>query len=1187
MRRLRLHVQVLPWQNSTLPNGSPQNTRPAVVLPWIEPCAEDISLQELSERIMSRFASIHPGKGVLNIECLQNYWGYILDMPLTVGEVFDDLPGSTDISRSIVKVVRCPPTPDELENPLRFVSLAPESSARPQKRRLTQLAGPTGHNQHGGENEQHWGSDNLIDDDGRASKRRKLQNPISHSMLGLDRPNFPSEGLQDGVYNSSQTSAGRLSPCRQVLDSPRSSLRKQDNSYGTPMSLSLNSPQIDPSKLHDPIAIPDSPPRRDGPSVDGNIRSTKSELHALRSESPELGSSNNRGSIRDSGIISAEQAPLKPQALQGHVEPPLITPGPLKDGPDGLRDQPTPREPNGAISGLRDMVGPIDRDSEKSHELRKLLDAKQAKSEHSASQIHNLEDREHGKRNGKAIAKMTKSTPMVAEKGGKQYLAFVNLNKKPAPRWTSPSDSKAAGETPNWTGDEVSVKEKPEGMHPVEGSAQQSQAKNENSNEIGFAVESERFRPAEEQRARDIEPIELATTMKRADEITKKTELSDKRDKNGKLAEEANIVRPTKRKASGATLAKGKAGEAASVETDAGTNMADTRIEAVKQVERNPQEISQEGSQTMRKTKLAMSAGGKKPVKAVKENQVRDMLDKKSIGRGEEGEDKTLGKSKESVPLRQMNPPKKEKLSVASDSVPILNSEDGSKHITENKSLENIRKQSEIFDERNNGSGSQNSTTPVGTRIRQDRMGKSMTPPYPSSLSSKSRLKSSAPSHGTSLPKSLISDTLPSSAIKQTSSLGRRSVSFAEDSTAPSDSRNSNRGISSEVKALKSEQAMAESQAPRNKSEESKAPTTKVAKKEKIQTKLKVQRDVKLKGRVIDPPVPPEATTREEIAISSDSNYSVSSFYSEDDLEIRNARPGPSKKRQSTARAEPGKNTKRIKVEPSSVPVKKLTKSEDTQPSTGAPKTNRREQKLRSTPLVNSTQENPSPGIKVQKLNKDPSSAPVQNVDPQILSFVSSSERSSSPRAPAQYMSRAVSISSLSTSDVSGSDSDDNNSPPLETKRKLVKEETRPDRIVPDKTAGVEMPHAHSVSLNGSQSSSRSSKALPLSSRSSRSTSGSDSQRIERAAEEQLQRESLSNSAKSPGYGLPPTNSDFPRMTDLIKKQTAVVTSGSGNQRSSYPLPSKPDASKRATLSPFSVSGSSSSGSLSDDEEDP
>lgn len=1157
---------------------------------------------------------------------------------MTVGEVFDDLPGGTDISRSIVKVVRCPPTPDELENPLRFVSLAPESSARPQKRRLTQLAGATGHNQHGGENEQHWGSDNLIDDDGRASKRRKLHNPISHSALGLDRPNFSSEGLQDGVYNSSQTSAGRLSPCRQVLDSPRSSLRKrmyvvsgrvyradgiaEDNSYGTPMSLSLNSPQIDPSKLHNPIAIPDSPPSRDGSSVNGNIHSTKSELHALRSESPELGSSNNRGSIRDSGIVSAEQARLKPQALQGHVEPPLLIPGSLKDGPDGPSDQPTPREPNGAISGLRDMVDHIDRDSEKSHELRKLLDVKQAKSEHFASRIHNLEDREHDKRNGKVIAKMRKSTPMVAENGGKQYLAFVNLNKKPAPRWTSPLDSKAAGETPNWTGDEVSVKEKPEGMHPVEGSAQQSQIENENSNEIRFAVESERLRPAEEQRARDIEPIELAKTMKRPDEIAKKTELSDKRAKNGKLAQEANIVRPTNRNASGATLAKGKAGEAASVETDAGTNMADTRVEVVKQAEGNQQEISQESSQAMRKTNPAMLADGKKPAKAAKENQVRDMLDKKSVKRGEECEEKTLGKSKESVPLRQMKPPQKEKLSAASDSVPILNSEDGSEHITENKSLENTRKQSEKIDEKSNssvaqkpaktrnysGAGSQNSTTPVGTRIGQDRMGKSMTPPYPSSLSSKSRLKSSAPSHGTSIRKSLISDTQPSSAIRQTSSLGRRSVSFAEDSTAPSDSRGSNRGISSEMKAVKSEQAMAESQAPRNKSEDSKAATTKVAKQEKIQTKLKIQRDVKLKGRVIDPPVPPEATTQEEIAISSDSNYSVSSFYSEDDLETRNARPGPSKKRQSTARAESGKKPKRIKVESSSVPAKKLTKSKDTQLSTGAPpKINRPEEKLPSTPLVNSTQENSSPGVKVHRPNKDPSSAPVQNVDPQILSFVSSSERSS-PRAPAQYMSRAVSISSLSTSDVSESDSDDNNSPPLETKRKPVKEKTRPDRIVPDKSASVEMPHAHSVSLNGSQSSSRSSKALPLSSRSSESTSGSDSRRIERAAEEQLQRESREsmepsqlvrpailisrsvsneNPAKSPVYGLPPTNSDFPRMTDLIKKQSAVVTSGSGNQRSSYPLPSKPDASKRGTLSPFSVSGSSSSGSLSDDEEDP
>lgn len=164
---------------------------------------------------------------VLNIECLQNYWGYILDMPLTVGEVFDDLPANTtDISRSIVKVVRSPPTPEELENPLRFVSLAAESSARPRKRPLTQLAAAVWDSQYPGENAQGWGSDGLIDGNGSASKRRKLQNSVSHTGFGFDRPTFRSEGLQDGVYISSRTSARRLSPNRRVVDSPRSSRKR-------------------------------------------------------------------------------------------------------------------------------------------------------------------------------------------------------------------------------------------------------------------------------------------------------------------------------------------------------------------------------------------------------------------------------------------------------------------------------------------------------------------------------------------------------------------------------------------------------------------------------------------------------------------------------------------------------------------------------------------------------------------------------------------------------------------------------------------------------------------------------------------------------------------------------------------------------------------------------------------------
>ena len=484
-------------------------------------------------------------------------------------------------------------------------------------------------------------------------------------------------------------------------------------------------------------------------------------------------------------------------------------------------------------------------------------------------------------------------------------------------------------------------------------------------------------------------------------------------------------------------------------------------------------------------------------------------------------------------------------------------------------------------------------------------MRKSMTPPYPSSLISKSRPKSSASSHGTPLRKTLNSDTLPRSAVKQTSSIGRRSVSFAEDSTvvsgaqygiALSDSKNSNRGINPVTKIMKIEnatEAPAEFQAPKRKPEESKAPTTKDAKKEKTQPKLKTQKVVKLKGRAIDPPIPPKTATQDEIIISSASDSSVSSFYSEDDLEARNAKPGPSKRRPLIARVAPSKET-----------AQKLTRIEDAKPSTGAPKTDRPKESSPSTSVVISTKETSNPRAKVQKPNKDNSSTPVQIIDPQILSFASSSERSS-PRAPAQYMSKAESISSGTTVNASGSESDDNNSPPVETKRQLVEEDTRAGRIAPDISADVKMLHANPISLNGSQSSTRSSQAPSVGSRSSESTRSSRSKHMERAAEQQLQRESREsmgpskpvrpasrnsktvankNAAKSPVHGITPSNSDFPRMTDLMKKRSAFDTSGSGNQRSSYPIPSRPDASKKATLSPFSVSDSSSSSS--DDDED-
>ncbi|MCJ1468330.1 hypothetical protein MMC07_006958 [Pseudocyphellaria aurata] len=1277
MRRIRLSIQVLPWQNSSVLHGYRQNTRPEVILPWIEPCTEDISLQELSERITSRFASIHRGKGcvveipravlaVLNIECLQNYWGCVLDMPLTVGEVFDDLHDNSDISRSIVKVVRSPPTPDELENPLRYVSLAPESSARPQKRRLTQLPAATLDERHRGGYVSRWDSDSLVNDDGRTSKRLKLEHSSSHAEFGSDRSIFPSEGLQHVVFNSSQTSAGHMSPIRQVADSPRPSSRKKDDFYGTPTSLSINSPhRTGLSKPYDSMAIPDSPNRGEASSTDGNIKHTTSlERHALRRESPELGSMIYRDPLDGSDTKFAE--PLQADA----VSPTLIL-RPLKNGSDRLGDHPaifgcqdaredqnplskvdssstaengslpippivpTLRQPNGTVLRMRHIIGPTGKDSEQPYERPKLSSIKQTQSEKFAPEISSTEDHERSKRDEKAIAKEIKSSSVVARNGGKQCQAPDTQNKKSALERISRLQNRAASKVPQRTGDEGSVKEKSESVYPTEGGARQFHVENENSEETSLAEDTEVIRPEKETEVGDVEPIELATIAKRADEIAEKKNLRDKGANKAKLVDEAISDGPTDRNVSGLTLTDGNIAEnipgAASAETNAGINKVETRLEPSKREEATPKERSG-------KNQSAILAEDKKSVRGTKKRQAEERL-KKSFKSGEDSKDKTLRESKEPLPVRQMNVPQSENSPAASGSIRILNSEDrSSEHSTKSNILENSQVQSEVMDPSISSSAipktpkkvnlsntrSQNFKTPLGTRIEPDRMRQSMTPPYPSSLTSKQKPKSSAPSHG----KPLKSDPPPRSAIRQTSSPARRSVSFAEDSTAISeaqrgtalsDTKPSKRGTSSVMMGVEKKnatEALNASQVSKKSSKQSETPTTNHSQNRKRQSKLEFHRDKKLKGRMIDPPVSSEPATQPEIVISSDSEFSVSSFYSQDDMETRNARPGPSKRRHRNAPVEPSKETPRMKVISDSVPAKQLTKLEITRPSAGSPEIDCPKEKLLSSQAVILAKEKSSPGAKVHQSVEESSSTPVANIDPQILSAVPSSERSS-PRAPAQYMSRAVSISSSSTSNASGSDSDENNSPPVETKQQSGREETRPDSIVPNSTAGGEMPYAKSVSLNRRQPSSRLSKAPPVISPSSESTSSSNSKRIERAAEEQLQRESrqskessqalrsassISTSAadkkstRSRVLPSPRTNSDFPRMTDLMRKQSVAVTSSPGDQRSSHRTPSKPVASKRATLSPFRVSGSSSdgysssgsgsSGSSSDEEED-
>ena len=54
MGKIRVKVVVLPYSASA---------REELVAPWIEPCSEDVSLQELCDKIVETFADLHQGKG--------------------------------------------------------------------------------------------------------------------------------------------------------------------------------------------------------------------------------------------------------------------------------------------------------------------------------------------------------------------------------------------------------------------------------------------------------------------------------------------------------------------------------------------------------------------------------------------------------------------------------------------------------------------------------------------------------------------------------------------------------------------------------------------------------------------------------------------------------------------------------------------------------------------------------------------------------------------------------------------------------------------------------------------------------------------------------------------------------------------------------------------------------------------
>lgn len=173
-----------------------------------------------------------PPDRLLNIKYILNHWGSIQDGPLTVGECFENPSNGGDISNSIVRVARFPPTASELENPQRFASIARESTARPQKRHFENFMQPPARDPSPlpsceAADDPDWGFGQLRNSHGATTKRRKIRDHRRNEYNLLGRPIVSSGDFGDGGHNRSQSPARHLSPSVQVVDSQRSILRKR------------------------------------------------------------------------------------------------------------------------------------------------------------------------------------------------------------------------------------------------------------------------------------------------------------------------------------------------------------------------------------------------------------------------------------------------------------------------------------------------------------------------------------------------------------------------------------------------------------------------------------------------------------------------------------------------------------------------------------------------------------------------------------------------------------------------------------------------------------------------------------------------------------------------------------------------------------------------------------------------
>ncbi len=165
----------------------------------------------------------------LEIDRLLDGFDGLLELKFTVGDIFDDRGANLSISNSVVKVVQAQPQRTEEYLSRRYESIAPDSTARPQKRPL----GSNGRS--GGSSLREIIRPEDIELEGRsngyarANKRQRMEGYERNREVDPDRPIISRERDQVEIFSQRSWADRDRSPVQLVEDSQRSPINNTTN----------------------------------------------------------------------------------------------------------------------------------------------------------------------------------------------------------------------------------------------------------------------------------------------------------------------------------------------------------------------------------------------------------------------------------------------------------------------------------------------------------------------------------------------------------------------------------------------------------------------------------------------------------------------------------------------------------------------------------------------------------------------------------------------------------------------------------------------------------------------------------------------------------------------------------------------------------------------------------------------